>query len=224
MSEKDLERRYYTVQLRGGRGQKTITGYAAVFNERSQDLGGFMEVIRPGAFRQAILTSDVRALWNHDQKLVLGRTKAGTLKLAEDDRGLRIELVPPESPIGQNAVEAIGRGDVDQMSFAFSVGKDAWTSLEDGRQLREILSIKQLFDVSPVTFPAYAQTDVSVSVRNLMRRIQTDPAYAERLRRLEAAERGSAWDGAPRRPAMSDAQKIAQMRRRLALAERGIDL
>lgn len=139
-----------------------IVGYAAVFNEWSEPLGGggFREIIRPGAFSKSIKTADVRALWNHDPNYVLGRTKSGTLKLTEDEKGLAIEITPPNTTWAKDLLESIRRGDVDQMSFGFRTVKDRWSS-ENGQTIRELLEV-ELFDVSPVTFPAYPQTSVTV--------------------------------------------------------------
>jgi HK97 family phage prohead protease len=142
--------------------QPTIRGYAAVFNSFSQDLGKFKERIAPGAFTDATSEgSDVRALWNHDTSYPLGRTKNGTLRLAEDARGLRVEIDPPATSWGRDAVEAIKRGDVDGMSFAFQVREDNWGKDLDGSKVRTLLRVN-LIEVSPVTFPAYLDTSVGV--------------------------------------------------------------
>lgn len=141
-----------------------IRGYAAVFGSWSENLGGFREIIRPGAFAKTIREADVRALYNHDANLVLGRTKSGTLRLIEDEVGLRIEVDPPDTQYARDLMTSIGRGDVDQMSFGFRVIKDEWrTDLKPAE--RELIEVA-LYDVSPVTFPAYPAT--SVNVRELM--------------------------------------------------------
>lgn len=141
-----------------GDKRPTIRGHAAVFNKKSENLGGFREVIQPGAFAK-VLDNDVRALWNHNPDNVLGRSKAGTLKLSEDAKGLAVEIDPPDSAVRE--IEAIKRGDVDHMSFAFIVGEDK-EEKSNGEVLRTIISVKELRDVSPVTYPAYRQTDVAV--------------------------------------------------------------
>lgn len=138
-------------------GKRVIAGYAAVFGQLSEDLGGFREQISPGAFK-ASLAGDVRALWNHNTDVVLGRTTAGTLRLHEDAHGLAIEIDPPESAGAY--VEALERGDVSQMSFGFHVERDQWAQVE-GRAVRTLLQVR-LLEVSPVTFPAYHQTAVGV--------------------------------------------------------------
>lgn len=142
-------------------GGRKIVGYAAVFNRRSQDLGGFVEVIRPGAFTEAIQTDDVRGLWNHDANFVLGRNKSGTLRLVEDDIGLRYEIDAPDTQTIRDLVMApMERGDVDQSSFGFMTVSDEWRH-EDGQLVRELIKCG-LFDVSPVTYPAYLDTKSAV--------------------------------------------------------------
>ena len=150
---------------------RTLTGYAALFDVESQDLGGFIEVIRKGAFSKTISESDIRALWNHDDNFVLGRKKSGTLRLEEDDTGLRVEIDVPDAQWALDLAGSIERGDVDQMSFAFRTIRDAWTRREGSPELRELLEVK-LYDVSPVTYPAYEETEISV--RELRARGDTD--------------------------------------------------
>lgn len=146
-------------------GVQRLSGYPAVFNRLSVPLFGFREIIRPGAFTKSLKNPDVRALWNHDTRLVLGRVKNQTLTLFEDEKGLGFSNIVPNTSWARDTVETIRRGDVDQMSFAFRVrkGGDRWTKPhgEDKDALRELLDV-ELFEVSPVTFPAYPQTTVSV--------------------------------------------------------------
>jgi len=157
-----LERRAFTLEGLKADESGKIRGHAAVFNVLSQDLGGFRERIKPGAFSRAIREKhDVRALWNHNSDYVLGRTKSGTLTIAEDERGLLVEIDPPDTQWAKDLQESIRRGDVDQMSFGFFVGSDDW-HMENDEIIREIRDVSELFDVSPVTYPAYLQTDVSV--------------------------------------------------------------
>jgi len=139
-----------------------LTGYAAVFNSETTIGGMFREVVKPGAFKKTIKDgADVRALFNHDSNIVLGRTKNGTLKLAEDERGLKIDIDLPDTQQARDLYNQIQRGDIDQMSFGFSVVKDSWTRAQNETELplRELRELR-LFDVSPVTFPAYATTEV----------------------------------------------------------------
>jgi len=136
-----------------------IEGYAAVFGQYSQNLGYFKEIIRKGAFLDSIEKDDIRALWNHDSNYVLGRNKSGTLKLEEDERGLKIQITVPDTQWANDMVTSIKRGDVDQMSFAFETLSDEWRK-ENGENVRELIKAR-LIDVSPVTYPAYLKTSVS---------------------------------------------------------------
>jgi len=188
------ERRFSTgpVELRGTDGTADtpplVRGYAALFDTPSGDLGGFREVIARGAFDGVPLT-DVVCLFNHNPDLILARsapaTGAGgpaTLSLGVDERGLWYEFTPPNSSHGQTLIEALRRGDIGQSSFAFTVAKDGdlWASPSDGppeyeagntTQLRTITRIERLYDVSPVTYPAYP--DTTVALRSLAARSQT---------------------------------------------------
>jgi HK97 family phage prohead protease len=155
------ERRYtIKAELRAepdenGDGPPKIRGYAVVYGQLSEDLGGFREKISHGAFSEA-LGADIRALWQHDRSQVLGRTAAGTLRLWEDNNGVWFELDPPDTQAGRDAVELIRRGDVDQMSFGFTVDEQEWNT-ESVPPLRSVTSAK-LIEVSPVTWPAYRGT------------------------------------------------------------------
>ncbi len=140
--------------------QKILTGHAAVFGEYTS-MGWFMERILPGAFTEAILNDDVRALFNHDPNYVLGRNKSGTLSLKEDDRGLAIEIIPPDTQFAMDLLILISRGDISQMSFAFQVLEEKWETNTSSGEKRDIIKVG-LYDVSPVTYPAYPTTDVAV--------------------------------------------------------------
>lgn len=156
----------------GDEGPRRIEGYAAVFGEWSEDLGGFREQIAPGAFKKTIQESDVRALFNHDANYVLGRSRSGTLSLREDERGLFFSVVPPETSWAHDLMVTMGREDVDQMSFGFETVRDRWEQDAEGMARRTLLEVK-LFDVSPVTFPAYPQT--SAQVRSQVKRLRSEP-------------------------------------------------
>ena len=140
-----------------------IEGHAAVFDSWSETLGGifpFKEKVKRGAFSESLQKDDIRALFNHDPNYVLGRNKAGTLELREDEHGLLVRIMPPDTAWAKDLRTSIKRGDINQMSFGFTVEEDEWR-YEDGYDIRELKKVK-LFDVSPVTFPAYTATDVGV--------------------------------------------------------------
>lgn len=140
-----------------------IIGHAAVFDQLSKPMGGFREQIRKGAFKETIKTADVRALWNHNSDKVLGRTKSGTLTLREDETGLYVEIVPPDTSWAKDAIISIDRGDVDQMSFAFRTEIDEWDESDSDNVIRTLVQLDlNDGDVSPVTYPAYPQTSTNV--------------------------------------------------------------
>lgn len=186
----ELERRAWpvVVEVRGDSAagdSPVIEGYAAVFNELSLDLGGFRERIAPGAFARSLEDgADVRALWDHDSKYVLGRARAGTLALGEDERGLSVAIRPPGTGWARDLVESMRRGDVDQMSFGFYVREDEWRD-EDGVMVRVLRDV-DLFDVSVVTFPAYVQT--SAEARRIVASGQWPVAGEDRNRRPGPAD------------------------------------
>jgi HK97 family phage prohead protease len=172
MSTDNFERRMVVtsgIQFRaaaaGSASPGILEGYAAKFNVPSADLGGFIEVIKPGAFKRALkLNQDVRALQDHDSSRVLGRTTSGTLSLIEDAVGLKFKCVLPNTSVGRDAFTLVSRRDVTGCSFAFRVanGGEKWTTSESGT-IRELTDV-DLFDVSPVvTFPAYSDTNVSAN-------------------------------------------------------------
>lgn len=155
-----VERRTIPTEVRADDEGGKLAGYAAVFY-RADDPGtefqlwpGLKERIMPGAFERAIAEDDVRGLFNHDANIVLGRNTAGTLALSEDGQGLRYVITPPSSRA--DVVESVERGDVTGSSFAFRVKAERYVEdpREEGAEIREIEEV-ELFDVGPVTFPAY---------------------------------------------------------------------
>lgn len=160
------------LELRQGDGQQPlIAGYAVVFDSWSEvmtDSRGrpFRERFAPGAFDRALgANPDVRALWNHNDDFPLGRVRNGTLRISQDLRGVRFDLTPPDTTWGRDAIESIRRGDVSGVSFAFSAKRDGGDTWEkpgsDGVAQRTVLDAS-LYEVSPVTFPAYPATSVGV--------------------------------------------------------------
>lgn len=153
-----------------------IVGHASVFDSWSETLGGifpFKEIVRKGTFTETIKLDDIRALFNHDPNYVLGRNKAGTLELEEDEIGLRVVITPPDTSWANDLIKNLRRGDISQMSIGFIVLEDTWGT-QDGIDIREIKKV-QLFDVSIVTYPAYTQTDVGV------RAMESYKAYRSQL-------------------------------------------
>jgi len=167
-----------------------FSGYAAVFNSDSEPLP-FTERIAPGAFRGSLRNrNDIKLLWNHETASVLGSTRAGTLKLTENERGLYVEADLPNTSVGRDARELISRGDVDSMSFGFTVarGGDEWSADGSVRTLNKI----NLHEVSIVAFPAYTATAGSTAVRGLdkvAKRAEVDAdALADALLKIENGE------------------------------------
>ena len=154
------ETRLGTIELRDDDGERRISGYAAVFNTLSENLGGFREQIAPGAF-DPVMDNDVRALFNHEPHLILGRTTADTLSLETDDHGLRYQIDPPDTQYARDLIKSIERKDVTQSSFAFWVEDDKWDEDDEGRVIRTIKQFRRLYDISPVTYPAYPDTSVA---------------------------------------------------------------
>jgi len=144
-----------------------LEGYAALFDSRSENLGGFTEIIKPGAFRASLKArNDIKLLWNHDTGAVLGSTRAGTLVLTEDERGLRVSADIANTSYGRDAAELVRRGDVTGFSFGFSMparGGDEWNSEGTERVLKSV----RLHEVSLVAFPAYPETNGTATVRGL---------------------------------------------------------
>ena len=147
-----------------------LEGYAAVFNSET-DLGHFREVIKPGAFDD-VMTNDVRALINHDPNLILGRTENGTLELSTDERGLKYRVKLGNQQYAKDFYESVKRGDISQSSFAFTIKEQSWN---EERTVRSVDKVRQLLDVSPVTYPAYAAATVQARDQQL----ELDDAIAE---------------------------------------------
>jgi len=140
-----------------------FSGYAAVFNSASRDLGGFVEFIKPGAFARSLASRNkIMLLWNHDTSMPLASTRNGSLTLREDARGLFVEATLPDTTLGRDIAAQVRSGLTDSMSFGFQVKRDSWNATGDQRTLEDVA----LFEVSLVTSEAYAATAGTVSVRN----------------------------------------------------------
>lgn len=161
------------IRVKKGSAKPTIEGYAAVFDKRSVNLGWFVEVLRRGAFTECLGGSpDVRGLFNHDPNNLLSRTMNNSLKLAEDSRGLQYEMEMADTQAARDVYSLVDRGDVTGCSFSFTIaeGGQNWNDSADDRGhyvlLREVTKVGDLYDVGPVTFPAYP--DTSVDARSLV--------------------------------------------------------
>jgi HK97 family phage prohead protease len=168
-------------------GRPRISGYAATYTGLSEDLGGFRTRIAPGAFDGVLgKAPDVRFLINHDPSLILGRTLSGTLRLGSDDRGLSFDADPPDTPMTAHYLEAIRRGDMDGCSFTCYIARDKWAEIGD-ETVRTILEVSQLFDVGPVSFPAFPDTSLSASLQASSDRARASFAAGRRGGKTTAA-------------------------------------
>jgi len=183
---KGIERRQIIrdLEIRAEGDGMTLRGYAAVFNSPSQPLP-FTETIQPGAFRASLESkNDIKLLWNHDTGTVLGSTRAGTLTLTEDAKGLLVEAHLPDTQAGRDAATLIKRGDVNAFSFGFRVpmNGDEWPSAD-----QRILKRVNVHEVSLVAFPAYTATEGTASVR-AMTELQTKIQQLAEIRGVSAEE------------------------------------
>jgi HK97 family phage prohead protease len=197
MSEREIRTVASVIEVReDGDKPNVLSGYAALFNTETVIGGMFREAIAPGAFRDAVGRDDVRALFNHDPNIVLGRTGSGTVRLSEDALGLRYEVDLPDTQAARDLMVSVRRGDISQSSFAFGIAKreDAEWKQAATRGELPLRTIKraQLFDVSPVTYPAYEQTSVSArdeakAAADVVEIPAPRPDYAPRLTWIQKA-------------------------------------
>jgi HK97 family phage prohead protease len=160
----------------------SFTGYASVFNSPSEDLGGFIEYVAPGAFKRSLQSrNEVKLLWNHDSGEPLASLRGGTMQLVEDEVGLRVTAQLPNTTRGRDVAELLRTKVIDSMSFGFNVIKDSWS--RDG-QTRTLESVR-LFETSIVSFAAYPAT--TATVRSAPPTINPDE-LAEALLKLESGE------------------------------------
>ena len=144
-------------------GKPSSSGYAATFNTYSEDLGGFKTKIAPGAFDKVLEAgADCRFLVNHNPDLIFGRTRSGTLRLKADAKGLHFEADPPSTSLWQHYAEAIMRGEMDGCSFTCEIEVDQW-DFSGETPIRTLIQVAALHDVGPVSFPAFAATNVDAS-------------------------------------------------------------
>lgn len=176
------------VELRkAASGTPMLRGYASVFNSPSADLGGFTEIIAPGAFDQVLAGSHDVIATALDHEGIIGRSSSKTLRLGVDDRGLWYEVDLPDTQAGRDVGVLIERGDVRGSSFGFHVPMPEGEQLEkksDGTILRTVLAVDRLRDVGPVVNPAYEATEVSLRALDLAKKPAEPQAFpAERLKR-----------------------------------------
>ena len=202
-----LERRSFVVQdlaveepsdeQRHAGAVPKIVGHAAVFNSLSEDLGGFREKIAPGAFTRTLADSGepVYALWNHNPDVIIASTLNGSLRLSQDEVGLRAEITPMDTAtVRDMVVKPIRDGLVKKMSFGFRVAKggDEWRT-ENGQMTRTLKDV-DLFDVSPVTYPAYRDTDIAVARAAFRSLVPNEtPAPAQESAPAEAGVSADIW-------------------------------
>jgi uncharacterized protein len=172
---------------------RTVSGYACLFNVRSQNLSGpdspLYEIVKPGAF-DGVLKDDVKALLNHDPNQLLARSNGGkgTLQLRVDSKGLHYSFTAPKTQAGEDLLESIRRGDIDQSSYSFTVAADGQNYTTEGKAtVRTITRFSKLYDVSPVTYPATLET--TVSARSKASRPGEHPTVSAARRRLNLIEK-----------------------------------
>jgi HK97 family phage prohead protease len=191
----NLERRMSAGRavIAGTKSHPLLRGMAIVFNERSQDLGGFVEVIKPEAIQRTLNEGiDLRAFFGHDPAKVLGRQSAGTLRTEATRQGLTVEIDPPSVTDPPNLMESIQRGDITGMSFSFRTMPNGDDWKRDGERIVRTVSDMRVYEISVVAMPAYLQTDVEVALRALRSFEETSPRTVAQLR-AKAEARAAAW-------------------------------
>lgn len=231
MTQRLLERRMTTgeVEARAKGSNIYVEGYASVFEKRSGNLGGFVEVVKPTAFNKTIQEADVRALWNHDPQYVLGRSGAGTLELSIDQNGLYYRSLLPNTSYAKDLAELLERRDVRESSFTFFKVQDEWGYDPTGNAQRSLIEVG-LIDVAPVTFPAYPDATSGVARRNALMslakrcgidgckiesELDTDEAIKEAIAKLNEPGK-STEDRANSQPEAETTQQNSKLNKELA--------
>jgi HK97 family phage prohead protease len=177
----------------GTKSHPLLRGMAIVFNERSQDLGGFVEIIKPEAIQRTLDEGiDLRAFFDHDSSKVLGRQSAGTLRTEATSQGLTVEIDPPSVTDPPNLMESIQRGDISGMSFSFRTMPNGDDWKREGDRIVRYVTDMRVYEVSVVSMPAYEQTDVEVAMRACWEFQQKSPRTVTQLR-AKAEARAAAW-------------------------------
>lgn len=187
----NIEYRNFKFEVRAEDDSRHIEGYGSVFGSRSEDLGGFYEIIDPGAFNGVIEKSDVKALLEHDSKRgILARCKngKGSMDLTVDERGLKYSFDAPHTALGDEVVEGIKRGDYSESSFGFTIEKQAWSRDADGNYIRTVLQIGNLYDVSIVANPAYKDTEVALRSLEEFKKAEEENKEEHKVETMETVE------------------------------------
>ena len=204
---KDIEIRNIGYKVSSDDEKRTIDGYAALFNVKSDGLYDIEEVIEPGAFDGVIPKSDIKAYVNHDERRgLLARCKKGkgSMTVGIDTKGLHFSFVSPNTALGEEALENIRRGDVDECSFAFTVDQDTWEQKPEGTWKRTIHKIKEVFDVSLVYDAAYSKTSVNLRGKE----------QAEELLNAEIEKRNKEKEDSEKEEARKKAEQEAEETRK----------
>lgn len=167
-----------------------VTGTAVVFNQWSEDLGGFIETISPNAFDNVDL-EDIVLLYNHDTGAVLSRTSADTLSINIDENGLHFTGRLPDTTLGKDVLTNLRNGNIQGMSFGFTIDADDWQETENSDQLKHVIkSIGKLYEISLTPFPAYKETDAALSERSRKKyqTLEADKAWLELQKELNIKE------------------------------------
>lgn len=166
-------------------GMRTLSGYAVKWDMKSVTMGWrrFREQFKRGAFTESMANEDQLALWSHDTSKVLGRTKNGTLRLFEDEIGLRFELDLLDTTLGDDAYKTIKRGDVDGVSFGFQMLKQEWDEADPDNVIRTVTKAK-LLEISPVAFPAYPDSQISARSKDPYEEHVLEKRNEQRRKRL----------------------------------------
>lgn len=166
-------------------GMRTLFGYAVKWDMKSVTMGWrrFREQFKRGAFTESMANEDQLALWSHDTSKVLGRTKNGTLRLFEDEIGLRFELDLLDTTLGDDAYKTIKRGDVDGVSFGFQMLKQEWDEADPDNVIRTVTKAK-LLEISPVAFPAYPDSQISARSKDPYEEHVLEKRNEQRRKRL----------------------------------------
>lgn len=212
-----IERRFVQseVEVRISGGKSYIEGYAAIFDKRSSNLGGFVERVKPTAFNKTVKEADVRALLNHDPNLILGRTKSGTLDLTIDTRGLHYRALSPDTSYARDLLVVMERRDIDQSSFAFFKIEDQWDLTEDDFPERSLLEVG-LVDVSPVTYPAYPDATSGIrtaAIEGLAKRCGLEACTLDDVEAIKNAIRNGPADLRPSKDTSTNQATLEELLR-----------